>query len=181
MTKRNTLVEVNGSRIAFDCPWYRVRQDQVTWPDGSAGVYNVVEASPCVFIVPVTPDGEIVLIHQYRHTTGRWVWEIPAGAINDGQSMLDAAKMELREEVGGVSDSFNYLGEFETANGRSNEVAHLFLARDVVLGENELESAEILTVHPTALTDVQLMIRNNQIKDAPSLLAISLSLPLLRP
>lgn len=170
-------IQRTSSEIAFACPWYRVRQDGVVWPDGTAGTYNVVEAQPCVFIVPVTTQGEIVLIHQYRYTTERWVWELPAGAIKPGQTQLEAAAMELREETGGVSDDYTFLGEFETANGRSNEKAYVYLARNVVLGEMDLESAEIISAHPTPISQVRDMLATNQIKDAPSALGLFLALP----
>lgn len=169
-----------SSKTAFSCPWYRVRQDAIYLPDGTVGQYNVVEAPECVFVVPVTTDGNIVLIHQYRYTVDAWVWEVPAGAIHAGQSPLDAARQELQEEVGGTSDHFTFLGKINTANGRSNELAHLYVAWDVVLGENKLESAEILTVHPTPTKTAIEMVYNNQIEDGPSALAILLAAPHLK-
>ena len=169
-------IQCLGSEIVFACPWYQVRRDRLIWPDGTAGEYNVLEAPRSIFVVPVTPAGEIVLIRQYRYTTQRWVWEVPAGAVKVGQTLEEAVAMELREEVGGVSDHIVLLGEFETANGRSDEIAHIFMASDVILGENDLESAEILTIHPTSITQIRHMLATNQIKDAPSALGIMLAL-----
>lgn len=172
-------IQLLSSRIAFENPWYRVRQDSLIWPDGTHGTYNVVESAPCIFVVPVTAAGEIVLIHQYRYTTKRWVWEVPAGAVKPDQTHLEAAAMELREETGGVSEDFTFLGEYELANGRSNETAFLYVARNVVLGEMALESAEILSAHPTPIETVRQMLADNAIKDAPSALALHLALPLI--
>ncbi len=170
-------ITVLSSKTAYENPWYRVRSDALIWPDGTHGTYNVVEVPPSVFIVPVTRHGEIVLIRQYRYTTQRWVWEIPAGGSKPGQTKLEAAKAELREETGGVSDDIMFLGEYETANGRSNSTAFIYLAKNVVLGESALESAEILTVHPTPIEQVRHMLATNQIKDAPSALGLYLALP----
>ncbi|MCA9945839.1 MAG: hypothetical protein KC449_20290 [Anaerolineales bacterium] len=57
-----------SSRIAWSCPWYAVRQDEILLPDGSQGVYNTVTKPTAVWILPVTPQGEIVLCHSYRYT-----------------------------------------------------------------------------------------------------------------
>lgn len=167
-------IQTLSSRTAFSCRWYQVRKDAVVFPDGKHGEYNVVDVIPCIFVVPVTPQGEIVLIHHYRHTLKQWVWEIPAGGIEN--TTPDAAvRTELREEIGGEASKIEYLGEFFPSNGFSNEVAHLYVAWDVALGEQKLESAEAITVHPTSLDDALRMIRNNQLKDAPSALAILLT------
>ncbi len=164
------------SEVVLENPWYRVRKDSLIWPNGTRGTYNVIETEPSVFVVPVTVEGLIVLIHQFRYATQRWVWEIPAGATNPGQTQLEAVAMELREETGGVSDDVTFLGEFELANGRSDARAFIYLARNVVLGKCELESAEIITTHPTTIEQVQQMLATNQIKDAPSALALHLAL-----
>ena len=169
------------SSIRFACPWYKVRQSDIILPDGTVGQYNVVDVPPCAFVVPVTAEGYMLLIKQYRYPHNSWVWEIPAGAIHAGETMLASAQTELREEVGGESDDWHYLGEYKTANGRSNEVAHLYLALNVTIRhETAHESAEVLTVHPTPIPDVIQMIQNNELRDAPSALAIMLALPHLQ-
>ncbi|MGB1253507.1 MAG: NUDIX domain-containing protein [Candidatus Promineifilaceae bacterium] len=172
-------IQTLESHTAFSCRWYRVRKDAVLFPDGKQGEYNVVDVPPCVFIVPVSPTGEIVLIHHYRHTLKRWVWEIPAGGIEQS-TPEETVEAELREEIGGTASQIDYLGEFFPSNGFSNEIAHFYIAWDVVLGEQMLESAEAITVHPTPLDDVLHMIRSNQLKDAPSALAILLAAPKIR-
>ena len=57
-----------ASRIAWSCPWYRVRQDDILTPDGAPGVYNVIEKTDAVWIVPVTDDGHLAMVYQYRYT-----------------------------------------------------------------------------------------------------------------
>lgn len=177
----NNPIETISSRTAFECAWYRVQVSEIVLPDGARGAYNVVDVPPCAFVVPVTADNEIILIHQFRYPIGTWVWEVPAGAIHENETMLESAQAELREEVGGTSDAWTYLGQFQTANGRSNEVAYLYLARNVVVsGETAHEAAEIMTVHPTPIDRAVEMVMNNEIEDAPSALAILLALPHLQ-
>lgn len=169
-----------ASRIAWECPWYRVRQDVIRLPDGRDGQYNVVEVAPCVFIVPVTAEGAIVLIRHYRYTLDRWVWEIPAGGIRPGLAPQEAAAQELAEEIGGRAARWQALGAVFTSNGFTNEQAHLFIAWDVALGENAPEAAEVLTVHPTPSAEVFRRVRANQLQDGPSALALLLAEPFVR-
>lgn len=172
-------IKTLDSRDAFTCRWYKVRKDAVVFPDGTHGEYNVVDVIPCVFVVPVTADGHIVLIRHYRHTVKEYVWEIPAGGI-EGKSREATVKAELHEEIGGTATELTCLGEFFPSNGFTNEVAHLHIGWDVKLGDQQLESAEIITVHPVPLDDALAMIRTNQLKDAPSALAILLAEPHIR-
>lgn len=174
-------ITTRSSHIPFECAWYRIRQDEVVFPDGSVGQYNVVEVANCVFVVPITSDNQLVLIHQYRYPVQQWVWEVPAGAVKAEQTPLQAAQEELREEIGGTSDDWLYLGEIQTANGRANEIGHVFLAKNVQLGVSAHESAEIITVHPLPIAQVRMMIFSNQLQDAPSALAILLAEPHFSP
>lgn len=163
------------SRIAWECPWYAVRQDRIRLPDGSEGVYNVVIKCDAVWIVPITAAGEVVLIHNYRHTLGEWCWELPAGGIRDGQSPLEAAQRELREETGGVATDWRFLLRVSTMNGVGTEYGHVFLAGGVTLGQPRREPAEVMTVHILPLAKALAMARAGEINDSMSALALLLA------
>jgi 8-oxo-dGTP pyrophosphatase MutT (NUDIX family) len=163
-----------SSRIAWSCPWYSIRQDEIITLDGSAGVYNVVEKEAAVWIVPVTANGEIVLINHYRYTVDDWCWEVPAGSVKQGQTLEEAAREELREEIGGVEAHLDYIGQFYTADGICNEIGHIFLATQVVLGETKHEPAEIIEIHLKSISEGLTMAKSNQVSDGPSALAILL-------
>jgi ADP-ribose pyrophosphatase len=163
-----------SSTTAWTSPWYRVRQDKVMLPDGSQGVFNVVEHPGATWIIPVTEMGEIVLVRHYRYTVDDWCWEIPAGGIKDGLSLEETALAELKEEVGGTASSIQYVGQFYTSNGISNEVAHIFLASGVQLGEPNHEPAEVMEIRAMPIEKVMKMARRNEISDGPSALALLL-------
>jgi 8-oxo-dGTP pyrophosphatase MutT (NUDIX family) len=165
-----------SSKIAWSCPWYRVRQDEIMTPNGRPGVYNVIESPTSVWIVPITPAGEIVLIRNYRYTIDEWCWEVPAGSVKPEQTELEAAVSELKEEVGGVTgEPLLEIGRFYTANGICNELGVYYLASRVALGEPEHEAAEVMEIHVKPATEVLHMARTGQIRDGNTALALLLS------
>lgn len=174
MDERGRPFKTLSRRIAWSCPWYQVRQDEIVRPDGSTGIYNVIEKADAVWIVPITRDGQLVLIHQYRYTVDEWCWEVPAGSLKSGQSIEDAAQEELREEVGGEVGLLHYVGRFFMANGICSEVGHIFLATGVTLGETHHESAEVISVHMVSPAEAVDMARTGKISDGPTALAILL-------
>ncbi|MCA9919198.1 MAG: NUDIX hydrolase [Anaerolineales bacterium] len=161
-----------SSKIAWSCPWYAVRQDEILLPDGSQGVYNTVTKATAVWILPITPQKEIVLCRSYRYTVDDWCWELPAGGVKPGQTLEEAALDELHEEVGGVCQSLEHLGQFYTANGICDEVGHYFLATGVTLGETAHEPAEVILVQRKPIEEVLAMALDGQISDAPSALVL---------
>jgi ADP-ribose pyrophosphatase len=163
-----------SSRMVWSCPWYGIRQDEILLPDGTPAVYNTVSKSPAVWILPVMGDGRIPLIYTYRHTVDDWCWEIPAGGIKPGQSPVEAALAELREETGGTTQKLEYIQQFYTANGICNEIGHIFLATGVELGLPQHEPVEIIEIHPKPIGEVLEMAHTGKITDAMSALVILL-------
>jgi ADP-ribose pyrophosphatase len=161
-----------SSRIAWESPWYRIRQDEIITPDGRPGVYNVVEKAAAVWIVPVLVDGRLVLIKNYRYTVDDWCWEVPAGSVKPGQTVEDAARAELLEEIGGTAQALTPINHFYTANGISSEVGHIFLATGVTLGQPAHEATEVMEIHPTPIDEALHLARTLQMRDAPSALAL---------
>lgn len=108
--------------------WMAVRQDQVKTHRGEVITYTFVEHPGAVFIVPVTPEGKIVLLRQYRYTVADWCWEVPAGGMHESQDHREIAIKELHEEIGGTYRDLTYIGSFFLSNGLSNERGHVYLA-----------------------------------------------------
>jgi ADP-ribose pyrophosphatase len=172
--RRTSPFKTVSSQIVWSSPWYNVRQDQIILPDGSPGVYNVVQHSGAVWVIPVTSAGEIALLYHYRHTVGDWCWEVPSGGLNNGMTRAAAVRAELLEEVGGTAAAIEYSGHFYTSNGISNEVAHIYIALDVELGQTSHEPAEVMEVHRIPIVEVLKMAHANKISDGPSALALLL-------
>ncbi len=166
-----------GSRIVWENKWYRLRSDDVRFPDGVEGVYTVVERGEAVFIVPVLPDGRLVVLRNYRYTVGKWLWEVPAGGLENGISPLEMARRELKEEAGGSAALIKPIGAFYTAPGISDEKSWVFLAHDVTLGTPHRESSEVMEVHALPIDEVLALIHSGDMQDGPSALSVLLALP----
>jgi ADP-ribose pyrophosphatase len=169
-----------SSETVWSCPWYSVRQDSIMTPDGKSGQYNTVMMNPAVWVIPVTTAGEIVLIRTYRYTVDDWCWEIVAGGLQVGKSLLETAVSELQEEIGGVAQEWHHLGRFYTANGFCNEEGHYYLATGVELTESTAhESTELIEIHPFPIPKVLHMARTGEITDSPSVAALLVAEPRL--
>lgn len=161
-----------SSRTIWSSPWYALREDQVRFPDGSQGAYTVIEKRDAVWVMPIMPDGRAVLIRNYRYTVGAWLWEIPAGGIDPGLSPEEAARTELAQEIGGSAGRIEQVASYYTMPGIGDELAYVFLAQDVTLGEPRHEPSEVMEQHIVPLETVLSMVMRGEIADGPSALAI---------
>lgn len=168
-------IQQTSTKIAWHSQWFQVREDGVKLPDGTDGIYNVLEMRDSVFIVPVLTDGRIVLIRNYRYTLGEWVWELPAGGIEAGQTPEEAARDELLQEVGGVAENMRFLLKANTMNGIGNHHANFYLATNVELQQPEHEQMEFIHVHPMLANEAYTIAINGQMNDAISITALLLA------
>lgn len=126
-----------SSRIAYENNWIRVVEDQVVRPDGSPGLYGVVELQhPAVSVVAVTDDDDVLLVEMDRYTVGKTL-EVVAGGT-DGQAPEVAAARELLEETGVVAQTWQRLGEFSSLNGVCRAWTTVFLATDLTSPPEEM-------------------------------------------
>ncbi len=171
------------TRYLYRSPWHHLRQDRVRLPNGDVITYTYQEHAGFVAIVPVTDAGEIVLIRTYRYTVDDWVWEIPAGGLGNrpGQALLDVAREELAEEVGGEARHWEYVDWFYIANGTANIVGHLFLATGVTFTRPpRRENTEVMQVHCLPIPEALAMARDGRMRDGESALALLRLEPRLR-
>jgi ADP-ribose pyrophosphatase len=151
-----------------------VRQDRLRTWDGKELTYTVIEKPEAVWTVPVTAEGRLVLIKQYRYSIDGWCLEIPAGNVEPGTNALAMAARELREEIGGTAERILPVTDFYTMNGIGDEVARVFLALGVTLGKPQREATEYITLREVPVEEALRMARAGEIKDGPSALAILL-------
>lgn len=169
------------SRLVYENPWIRVREDRVVRPDESDGIYGVIEMqNTAVFVVAVDDDDRVVLVDIDRYTTGPSSIEVPAGGT-DGEDPLVAAQRELLEETGLAADEWTAIGGMYALNGVAVAEEVVFLARHLhdaasTAAVDATQAADgIDGVRRVAFGDVLRMIAAGEIRDGESIAAISLA------
>ena len=173
MMTRMTSWQTHTSRTAYENAWLRLREHEVTKPDGSPGRYGVVEMQhPSVFVVALTDADEVVLVDLFRYTTQTMSTEVPAGGT-DGEDPLVAAQRELREEAGLEADVWTELTRMFALNGVCNAPEIVFLARGLREVEGAAHEEEGITgVRRVPWAETMRMVRDREIDDSESLAAL---------
>ncbi|MEO6870839.1 MAG: NUDIX hydrolase [Chthoniobacterales bacterium] len=171
------------TKIRFKNKVFALREDKIELPGGKRKRFAYMERTDAVIIVPVTRDGELVLINQYRYSVDQWCLEVPAGGTHDkpNDSLKGVARAELREETGGRCRSLTYVDYLFSASSLTDEKCHVFLAEGVVLSEKpEKEAMEKIEVKLVPAKKALALVHAGKMKDGQCALAILLREPLLR-
>lgn len=171
--------ETLHSDLKFTGRVFSVHSDQVRLPDGQTTLLDVVVHGEAVVIVPVDADGGLWFVRQYRYPAKVELLELPAGAVEKGEDMLEGAQRELREEIGYSAKTIEKIGTFYLAPGYSTERLHIFLARDLTLAPLARDVDEFLQTEKYSLANVYAMAQDGTFQDAKTLAALLLAKPLL--
>lgn len=148
-----------------------LRKDQVKLPNGKLGEREIIEHSGAVAIVPITDEGKIIFVKQYRKPIEKETIEIPAGKLDQGELPEDCALRELREETGFAGNLFSKFSYFSTP-GFSDEILHLFFARDLKKAPLDCDEDEFLEKFEASPEEALHMIKNGEIIDAKTIIGI---------
>ncbi len=149
-----------------------VRRDVVLLPDGGQSVREVIDKSGAVCVLPLFANGDVGMVRQFRYPFLKEVLEIPAGKLDGDETPLEGAVRELSEETGLSAGRYDYLGEMYPAAAYTNEVVHIYLARELTEGKQHLDPGEFLSYEAIPLSQLEDMVMANEIPDAKTALAV---------
>ena len=138
---------------------------------------EIVVHKGSVVVIPVFADGTVALVRQYRHAAGKYLLEICAGTLNEGEDPQEGARRELEEEIGVTAAKIEKLAEFYVSPGFLTEKMHLYLATELTETNQNLEADEILTIERYSFPQAFEMIQKGEIEDAKSIVGITLAAP----
>jgi ADP-ribose pyrophosphatase len=169
------------SEMVYEGPVFGVRRDEVIEPSGVRATREVITHSGSVVVLPVLPDGRIVMIRQYRHATRQFLWELVAGRIDEGENPRQAAARELIEETGYRSKKFRVFLDVFPTPGFLEERMYILLAEGLTLGVAEPEEDERIEVKAYKPEELESLIRRGKLLDAKSVAGILYYLRFLAP
>lgn len=161
--------KILSSEYLFKDLWFTVRKDKCETPAGKIiDPYYVYEFPTWVAAVPVTEDGRIVMVRQYRHALGEVCLEIPGGCVDDtDKDPQEAIARELLEETGCSFSSYDYLGKISANPSSNNNLLHMFLARGgEKVAEQKLDANEEIEVVYLTIEELKQLLKENKIIQA---------------
>ncbi len=156
----------HGSESIVENPWFRLRKDAVEHRRSGKGEYWVIEARPALGVLAVDSEQRLVMVGQYRYPLKQWSWELPEGGGAEGESILQTAMRELKEETGLQARRWRYLGRIHTSNCFTNEEGSFFLAEELEEGEAQPDPTEELVLERWTLEEALARLRAGEITDA---------------
>ena len=168
-------VKVHKTTTLYTGKIFDVVLERVTLPNGAVKDREIVRHPGAAAMVPLLDDGRVVLIKQYRHAVGEFVWEIPAGTLEPEEAPMACARRELVEEIGYEAANLEKLTEILPAPGYTDEHIHIFLATGLKPVNQRLEDDEVLELQPTVLETALAMVAQGEIRDAKTIAGLFLT------
>ena len=150
----------------------RLNIDTVMLPNGVTIDLEIVRHPGAAAVVPLKENGTVVLIKQFRHAAGGFIYEIPAGKLHPGEDPKNCAARELEEEIGYQAGKLDLLSSIFTAPGFTDEVIHIYKATGLTKGRQQLDRDEVLEIVEVPLQEAIEMIRDGSIRDAKTMVGL---------
>lgn len=162
-----------SSRCIFDGKIIHVYKDDIELPNGNPGFREVIRHVGGACIIPITDEGEVICVRQYRYPYARMIIEVPAGKLDSkAEDHRTAALRELREETGCSCKKLTYMGQMYGSPAILDEVIYMYMAEGLEAGELDLDEDEFVEVIKIPLDEMYQMVLDNKILDAKTQIAV---------
>jgi len=172
--------KILSSEMIYEGRVFGLRRDEVMEPSGLRTTREVVTHPGSVVVLPVLPDGRIVMIRQYRHATRQYLWELVAGRKEPEETPEQGAARELLEETGYRAKRFKVFLDVFPTPGFLEERMYILLAEGLTAGKAQPEEDEKIEVRAYRVNELKKMIKSGRLKDAKSIAGILYYLTFLR-
>lgn len=160
------------SEVVFQGSFLKVQRDLVKTPTGVEAIREYILHVGAAMIIPMYPDGSVLMIEQYRHSMKRVFLEFPAGRRDEGENSLLTAKRELREEVGLEAESWKFLGPIHPGIGFTDEQIDIYLAEDLTEVENDLDVDEVVRPVKKTIPELVDLFKSGQLTDVKTVIGL---------
>jgi ADP-ribose pyrophosphatase len=160
---------IDGETV-YEGRFLKVERDRIKLPDGSVSNREYIRHPGAVVILPLLPDGRILLERQFRYPNDRVFVEFPAGKIDPGEDPLECAKRELLEETGYSATAWQFVCTIHNAIAYSDEHLDLFLATGLTEGQAQLDDGEFLEIFTTTLPELLEQVKRGEITDVKTII-----------
>jgi ADP-ribose pyrophosphatase len=167
--------KTRSSEVVTKNPWWTYKVDRYEIPTGYLGEYHYVHTNGASMVVPVTADGKIILVNQYRYLCDRESIELPCGGVKDGATYDSTAAMELEEETGYRSDKLQRIGEFNPYNGVTDEMCAVYIAGNLIKSVAHPDATEEFETLVCSVRELDEMVGAGKIWDGMTLAAWALA------
>lgn len=165
--------KTRSTREVYRNRWISVREDVAELPDGRSTIYGVVTLGTAAGVLPFLDNDRVLMVRQYRYVTGEsHRWEMPTGGVHPGETPLDAAQRELREEVGYAAGRLEPVGLFHSSKSVCDETCHLYIGHDLTPAEGTPDDTELLEVAAMPFEEVLSLVLSSEIRDAMTVIAV---------
>ena len=159
-----------SSETIYNGKILRLEKLTVLLPNGKEAEREVVRHSGAALIIPITEEGKIIMVNQFRKPVEKVCLEMPAGKLDPGEEPLDCAKRELEEETGYTTSNIEYVITIDTTPGFSDEKIHIFIANDLKAGQLKPDVDEFLDIVEMEIDELIKMIYQGNINDAKTII-----------
>ncbi len=157
------MIKPIKKKILYENTWVRFHEDEVQFPDGSEGKYaymDRVDSGP--MIIPMTENGKIVVLKEWRYPIQGWTYCFPFGGKNNAEDIITAAQRELKEETGYVAKEWVSIGSIQIDPGANTQTTPIFVAKGLTQLEAHSDASEVHEVCEFSIEEIETMIQNGE-------------------